>query len=87
MEEFDRANPQPMRTVHMRKLKTPRETNPLSLSKARLKELIEDAVVDAYSEEKQAVGFFRMIEEHLALPFTVKILRPMPSGVACNSPA
>jgi len=58
----------------MRKLKTARETNLPSLSKARLKELIEEAVVDAYTEEEQAVGFFTMIEEHLALPFTVKIL-------------
>ena len=58
----------------MRKLKTALETNLPSLSKARLKELIEEAVVDAYTEEEQAVGFLTMIEEHLALPFTVKIL-------------
>ena len=30
--------------------------------------------MDAYTEEEQAVGFLRMIEEHLALTFTVKIL-------------
>jgi hypothetical protein len=58
----------------MRKLKPAREINLPSLSKARLKELIEQAIVDAYGEEEQAVGFFTMIEEHLALPFTVKIL-------------
>ena len=58
----------------MGKLKTPLETKLPSLSKARLKELIEEAVVDAYTEEEQAVGFLTMIEEHLALPFTVKIL-------------
>jgi hypothetical protein len=57
----------------MRKLKTALETNLPSL-KARLKELIEEAVVDAYTEEEQTVGFLTMIEEHLALPFTVKIL-------------
>ncbi len=68
-----------MRTVHVRKLKTARETSLPSPSKARLKELIEEAVVDAYTEEEQAVGFFTMIEEHLALPFTVKIL-----GVAAS---
>ena len=62
-----------MRMVHMRKLKTALETNLPSL-KARLKELIEEAVVDAYTEEEQTVGFLTMIEEHLALPFTVKIL-------------
>lgn len=63
-----------MQTVHMRKLKTARETNLPSLSKARLKKLIEEAVVDAYTEEEQAVGFFTMIEEHLALLFRGKIL-------------
>src|SRR6266850_1727351 len=60
--------------VHMRKPKTAPETNLPSLSKARLKELIEEAVVDAYTEEEQIVGFLTMIEEHLALPFSVKIL-------------
>ena len=70
MEEFDQEN----RMGHMRKLKTALETRLPSLSKARLKELIEEAVVDAYTEEEQAVGFLTMIEEHLALPFTVKIL-------------
>jgi hypothetical protein len=58
----------------MRKLKTAPEANLPSLSKARLKELIEEAVVDAYTEEEQIVGFLTMIEEHLALPFSVKIL-------------
>jgi hypothetical protein len=37
-------------------------------------QLIEEAVLDAYTEEEQAVGFLTMIEEHLALPFSVKIL-------------
>ena len=60
--------------VHMRKPKTAPETNLPSLSKARLKELIEEAVVDAYTEEEQIVGFLTMIEEHLALPLSVKIL-------------
>jgi hypothetical protein len=41
----------------MRKLKTAPEINLSSLSKARLKELIEEAVVDAYTEEEQNVGF------------------------------
>ncbi|HEY1468205.1 MAG TPA: hypothetical protein VGF61_04130 [Candidatus Acidoferrum sp.] len=50
----------------MRKLKTALETNLPSLSNARLKELTEVAVVDAYTEEEQAVGFLTMIEEHLA---------------------
>lgn len=62
----------------MRKLKTVVTSLP-SLSKARLKELLEEALADTYTEEERAVGFFTMIEEHLALPFTVKIL-----GVEAN---
>jgi hypothetical protein len=60
--------------VHMQKLKAEPRTNLPSLSKARLKELIEEAVVDAYTEEEQAGGFLTVIEEHLALPFSVNVL-------------
>jgi hypothetical protein len=42
-------------------------------------QLIEEAVLDAYTEEEQVAGFLTMIEEHLALPFSVKIL-----GVEAN---
>jgi hypothetical protein len=35
--------------------------------------MIEEAVLDSYTEEEQATGFLTMIEEHLALPFSVKI--------------
>jgi hypothetical protein len=59
--------------LHLRKLKGESGINLPSL-KARLKELIEQAIVDAYGEEEQAGGFFTMIEEHLALPFAVKVL-------------
>jgi hypothetical protein len=58
----------------MRKLKEEPRTSLPSLSRAKLTQLIEEAVVDAYTEEERAVGFLTMIEEHLALPFTVKIL-------------
>lgn len=60
--------------MDIRKLKRDPETNLPSLSKAKLEALIEEAVVDAYSDEEQTGGFFTMIEEHLALPFTVSIL-------------
>jgi len=62
--------------VHMdiRKLKLDPETNLPSLSNAKLEALIEEAVVEAYGDEEQTGGFFTMIEEHLALPFTVNIL-------------
>ena len=59
---------------HLRKLKGELGTNLPSLSRAKLTQLIEEAVVDAYTEEEQAAGFLTMIEEHLALPFPVKIL-------------
>lgn len=60
--------------VENRKPKGKPEANLPSLSKARLEALIEEAVVDAYGDEEQTGGFFTMIEEHLALPFSVSIL-------------
>ena len=60
--------------LHLRSLKGEPRRNLPSLSKARVKELIEQAIVDAYGEEEQAGGFFTMIEERLALPFPVKVL-------------
>src|SRR5271170_5930359 len=60
--------------LDIRKLKRTPEANLSSLSKARLEALIEEAVADAYGDEEQTVGFFTMIEEHLALPFSVSIL-------------
>ena len=60
--------------LDIRKLKRKPEGNLPSLSKARLEALIEEAVVDAYGDEEQTGGFFTMIEEHLALPFSVNIL-------------
>lgn len=60
--------------LHPRSLKGEPRPNLPSLGKARLKELIEQAIVDAYGEEEQAGVFFTVIEEHLALPFPVKVL-------------
>ena len=60
--------------MDIRKLKRKPEANLPSFSKARLEALIEEAVVDAYGDEEQTGGFFTMIEEHLALPFSVSIL-------------
>lgn len=39
-----------------------------------LDELIEQATVDAYSEDEQLSGFQVMIEENLALPFETMVL-------------
>jgi hypothetical protein len=44
------------------------------LSKARLDELVEDALVDAYGESEQVTGFYTMMENDLELPFDTKIL-------------
>jgi len=60
--------------IDIRKLKPEPETNLPSVSQAKLKDLIEQAVVDAYNEEEQTVGFLTMIHEHLALPFSTNVL-------------
>lgn len=62
--------------VHMdvRKLKPEPETRLPKLSKAKLEALVEEAIIDAYGEEEQRVGFLTMLQEHLALPFSVSIL-------------
>jgi hypothetical protein len=47
---------------------------PLRLSKARLDELVEEALVDAYGESEQVTGFYTMMENDLRLPFETRIL-------------
>jgi hypothetical protein len=43
-------------------------------SQADLDELVGEAIVDAYGEDEQLAGFYTMIEENLALPFTTRVL-------------
>jgi hypothetical protein len=43
-------------------------------SPAALEALIEEATVDAYGEDEQLTGFFTMIEESLAVPFSTTVL-------------
>jgi hypothetical protein len=43
------------------------------LSKERLDELVEEALVDAYGESEQATGFYTMLENDLRLPFETKM--------------
>ena len=45
-----------------------------SLSPTRLDRLIEDAIVDAYGEDEQRIGFLTMLEGNLALPFETVVL-------------
>jgi hypothetical protein len=52
-----------------------REGSPRSrLGKRQLEALIEEAIIDAYGESDQRVGFLTMLEEHLAVPFAREIL-------------
>jgi hypothetical protein len=44
------------------------------LSRSRLNELVEEALVDAYGESEQATAFYTMLENELRLPFETEIL-------------
>lgn len=44
------------------------------LGRARLDEMIEEATVDAHDESEQVLGFYTLIDEHLALPFEATVL-------------
>ena len=52
---------------------TPGKRGP-RLSKARLDELVEKALVNAYGESEQAAGFYTMLENDLHLPFETEVL-------------
>jgi hypothetical protein len=43
-------------------------------SDAKLDQMIEEAIVDAYGESEQMVGFYTMVEDNLAVPFQTEIL-------------
>lgn len=47
---------------------------PTRLSKARLDQLVEEAIVDCYNESEQLTGLYTMIEDNLALPFETTVL-------------
>jgi hypothetical protein len=44
------------------------------LSKARLDELVEEAIIDCYNESEQITGLYTMIEDNLAVPFETTVL-------------
>jgi len=46
----------------------------LRLTKARLDDLVEEALVDAYGESEQVTAFYTMIENNLRLPFETELL-------------
>ena len=44
-------------------------------SVAMLDEMIDEAIVDAYGESEQTIGFYTMLEDNLKVPFQTKVLR------------
>src|SRR5262245_9924931 len=64
-----RRTPRPPRTTTRRK-----RIGPRSLGKRRLNELVEEAIIDAYGESEQLVGFLCTLQQQLAVPFTSEIL-------------
>ncbi len=44
------------------------------VSETKLRQMIEDATVDAHDETEQAVGFLTMLEGHLQIPFEATVL-------------
>jgi hypothetical protein len=51
-----------------------KRAGPPSLSKRRLDELVEEAIIDAYGESEQLVGLLCTLQQHLAIPFTTEIV-------------
>jgi ABC-type taurine transport system ATPase subunit len=54
--------------------RTRKRTARKALGKVRLEALVEEAIIDAYGESEQRVGFLTMLEDRLAVPFTTDIL-------------
>jgi hypothetical protein len=48
--------------------------------------MIEEAIVDSYTESEQAVGFHATIEQHLELPFETVVLGTVVSVKKSMSP-
>jgi hypothetical protein len=64
-----------MSKVPQVKTKRTREASQRSrLGTRQLEALIEEAIIDAYGESEQRVGFLTMLEEYLAIPFATEIL-------------
>jgi hypothetical protein len=51
-----------------------RKARATRVSAAKLDALIEEAIVDAYDQSEQAMGFYTMLEEHLEFPFKTEVL-------------
>lgn len=62
----------PIPRTHTKKRRTTARKWPPS--HARLEQLIEEAITDAYNESEQRTGFLTLIADNLALPFETKVL-------------
>ena len=51
-----------------------KHARPKRLTDDELAEMIEEATVDAYGPSEQVSGFYTMLEEHLDLPFSTRVL-------------
>ncbi len=51
-----------------------RKGSPEAPSNATLDRMIEEALVDAYGESEQVLGFYTQLEDNLALPFKTEVL-------------
>jgi hypothetical protein len=54
--------------------RTPARSPRKRLGRRQLTALVEEAIVDAYGDSEQRVGFLTTLEEKLACPFTTQIL-------------
>lgn len=52
----------------------PRNRATARINKARVTEMIEEALVDTYGESEQTTGWFTMIDDHLVVPFGTTVL-------------
>ena len=57
-----------------RKRTAPTPPRPRRLPKRQPDALVEEAIIDAYGDSEQRVGFLTMLEEHLACPFMTELL-------------
>lgn len=67
------------RTAHPNSVRDVKSSPRPKPSSKLLDAMIEEATVDAHSDEEQITGLFTMLEEHLTLPFDTDVL-----GVTVN---
>ena len=53
---------------------TKQPRRPSRLTQTELETLVEDALIDAYTDEEQRVAFYTVIEDNLKVPFETEVL-------------